>query len=341
MPAPSRAVLLITHTGDHFTIDRVQAGVARRGAHPIRLDTDRFPGELQITTRVGAGGVSARLRDGAHELPVDAVDAVWMRRWFDRTAPPSGGAAARGQAPVIDPPRPGELSELEAAQCVRESRAALDGFLAALDGARWLDPLLSVRRAENKLVQLRLAQHAGLRVPRTVISNDPDEVRALWDACRGQLVAKMLTPITRSMGAPPAAVYTHALTAADLDDLEGLALSPMVFQERIAKRRELRVVYVAGRCFAGSLDGGRDDWRNPAAGPSSPWQVDALPDDVAGALDAVMRGLGLRFGAADILRCADGSYCFLEVNPVGEWGMLERDLGLPISDAIAEELCTR
>jgi hypothetical protein len=221
MPAPSRAVLLITHTADHFTIDRVQAGVARRGAHPIRLDTDRFPGELHITTRVGPSGVSPRLRDGAHELPVDAVDAVWMRRWFD-------------------PPRPGEMSELEAAQCVRESRAALDGFLAALDGARWLDPLPSVRRAENKLVQLRLAQRAGLRVPRTVISNDPDEVRALWDACRGQLVAKMLTPITRSMGAPPAAVYTSALTAADLDDLDGLALSPMVFQERIAKLRELR-----------------------------------------------------------------------------------------------------
>ncbi|NEO45670.1 MAG: MvdC family ATP-grasp ribosomal peptide maturase, partial [Moorea sp. SIO4A3] len=34
----------------------------------------------------------------------------------------------------------------------------------------------------------------------------------------------------------------------------------------------------------------------------------------------------------------DGEYVFLEVNPTGEWGMLERDLGYPISDAIADAL---
>jgi hypothetical protein len=33
-----------------------------------------------------------------------------------------------------------------------------------------------------------------------------------------------------------------------------------------------------------------------------------------------------------------GEYVFLEVNPGGEWGMLERDLRLPISEAIAEAL---
>jgi glutathione synthase/RimK-type ligase-like ATP-grasp enzyme len=322
MSTPSHAVLLVTHSADHFTIDRVQAGVVRRGAHPIRLDTDQFPSHCQITTRVRSGGVSVRLRSRGSDLPVDAVRAVWMRR-------------------IFGPPRPPDVGDLEAEHCARESRAALDGFLAALHGAAWLDPLPHVRRAENKLLQLRCAQAAGLRVPQTVISNDPDEVRGLWDACHGQLVTKMLTPVTRSMGPPSAAVYTATLTASDLDDLDGLALSPMVFQERVDKLRELRVIYVAGRCFAGSLEAVNDDWRNQAAGETSPWRVDALPDDIAAPFDAVMRGLGLRFGAADFLRARDGSYYFLEVNPVGEWGMLERDLGLPIADAIAEELCKR
>jgi hypothetical protein len=322
MTTPSHGVLLITHAADHFTIDRVQAGVVRRGCHPIRLDTDRFPGELQLTTRVDRDGVTAVLRDGAAALPIDAIRAVWMRRRFDA-------------------PRPEGLGDLEAAHCARESRAALDGWFTALPDADWLDPLPRVRHAENKLVQLREAVRAGLRVPRTVVGNDPGEVHRLWDACGGRLVTKMLTPVTRSMRAPSAAVYTTTLTAADLEDLDGLALAPMVFQERIDKLRELRVVYVAGRCFVGSLDGGRDDWRTAAAGPVSPWQLDALPDDLAGQLDAVMRALGLRFGAADLLRARDGGYYFLEVNPVGEWGMLERDLALPIADAIAEELCKR
>lgn len=320
MPAPSHAVLLLTHSGDHFTIDRVQAGVVRRGGFPIRLDTDRFPAEIQLTTRLGRDGMSVRLRADDRELPIDAVTAVWVRR-------------------VFAAPRPSGMSDLEADHCVRESRAALDGFLSALHAAAWLDPLAQIRQAENKLLQLRLAQRAGLRVPLTIVGNDPDEVHALWQACDGQVVTKMLTAVTRSMGRPPAAVYTHTLSAGDLDDLDGLALSPMIFQQRIDKLRELRVVYVAGRCFVGSLEAGADDWRAAAAGATSPWQLDALPDDVAASLDALMRSLGLSFGAADILRARDGSHYFLEVNPVGEWGMIERDLGLPIADAIAEELC--
>ena len=320
MSIPSHAVLLLTHSADHFTIDRVQEGVVRRRHVPIRLDTDRFPGDSQLTTRVGPGGSSLRLRLDGNDLPIDEVGAVWMRR-------------------VVDGPRPEGLSELEADHCVRESRAALDGFLSGLDHAAWLDPLPRVRHAQNKLVQLREALRAGLHIPLTVVGNDPDEVRGLWDACGGQVVTKMLTPVTRSMGAPPAAVYTHALSAADLDDLDGLALSPMIFQQRIDKRRELRVIYVAGRCFAGSLAATSDDWRTGTPGPVSPWRRDALPDDVAARFDAMMRVLGLRFGAADFLLARDGSYYFLEVNPAGEWGMLERDLELPIADAIAEELC--
>ncbi len=263
--------------------------------------------------------MSVRLRTPDTELPIHEVNAVWTRR-------------------VFGPPRPADLSALEADHCVRESRAALDGFLSALHDAAWLDPLPRVRHADNKLVQLREALRAGLHVPRTIVGNDPDEVHRLWDACRGQVVTKMLTPVTQSMGPPAAAVYTHALSASDLDDLDGLALAPMIFQERIDKLRELRVVYVAGRCFVGALEAAGDDWRKPAAAPAR-WQHDRLPDDVAAALDALMRTLGLRFGVADVLRARDGSHAFLEVNPVGEWGMLERDLDLPIADTIAEELC--
>jgi hypothetical protein len=318
MATSPRAVLLLTHSADHFTIDRVQAGVARRGAHPIRFDTDRFPGHYQLTTRID-DGTAVRLRTPDAELPMHEVSAVWTRR-------------------VFSPPRPEGLSDLEADQCVRESRAALEGFLSALCDADWLDPLPRVRHAENKLVQLREALRAGLQVPRTIVGNDPDEVHRLWDVCRGQVVAKMLTPVAQSMGPPAAAVYTHALSASDLDDLDGLALSPMIFQERVDKIRELRVVYVAGRCFVGALDAISDDWRRRTAA-TPPWQHDQLPDDVAARLDALMRALGLRFGVTDILRARDGTHAFLEVNPVGEWGMLERDLGLPIADAIAEELC--
>jgi glutathione synthase/RimK-type ligase-like ATP-grasp enzyme len=51
-----------------------------------------------------------------------------------------------------------------------------------------------------------------------------------------------------------------------------------------------------------------------------------------------MSELGLVFGAVDFICTPAGEYVFLEVNPGGEWGMLERDLRLPISEAIAAAL---
>ena len=52
----------------------------------------------------------------------------------------------------------------------------------------------------------------------------------------------------------------------------------------------------------------------------------------------LMRRLGLRYGAADVIRTPDGRYVFLEVNPAGEFAWIEAAAGLPISDAIADLL---
>ena len=51
-----------------------------------------------------------------------------------------------------------------------------------------------------------------------------------------------------------------------------------------------------------------------------------------------MRTMGLRYGAVDLMVPVDGPPIFLEVNPAGEWGMLARDLGLPIAESLADEL---
>ena len=113
-----------------------------------------------------------------------------------------------------------------------------------------------------------------------------------------------------------------------MDGLESLSLCPMVFQERMPKARELRVVHVAGKLFTGSLDagasaGGQLDWRG-ASPEECVWREDALPERAARGYRALMAKLGLCFGAADFIVPPEGEPVFLEVNPAGEWGMLER-----------------
>jgi glutathione synthase/RimK-type ligase-like ATP-grasp enzyme len=235
-----------------------------------------------------------------------------------------------------------DLDERYRPMCVSESVAALDGFLDALHGARWVNDLARERDAENKQRQLRLATRAGLRVPRTLVTNDPAAARRFFAETEGQTVAKLLRPVEISMDASKPFVYTNRVREEDLSGAEALRHSPMVFQELIPKAFELRVAYVAGEVFAGALDAtgtsrGHTDSRR-ASPEECRWQKAELPAEVASSLRVLMSELGLVFGAVDLICTPSGEHVFLEVNPGGEWGMLERDLSLPISEAIARAL---
>ncbi|HEX8422445.1 MAG TPA: MvdC family ATP-grasp ribosomal peptide maturase [Pyrinomonadaceae bacterium] len=321
---PSRdIVLLLTHSGDYYTVDRVAEALAARGAKTFRFDTDRFPREVRLAARLGADGFTYTVEDGAAVCRADAVRAVWARKvWL----------------PKLDE----NLDPKFQAMCVRECVAALHGFLDGLQGARWVNERRHEHEAENKLLQLRLAQEAGLRIPRTLLTNDAGQAREFFRQSDGALVAKLLAPLSVSMGASSPFVYTNEVGEADLEDAGGLRHSPMIFQERIPKSLELRIAYVAGNFFVGAIDASRSaagqvDWRR-ASPEECRWRRGDIPPELEAQLTILMRKLQLVYGAIDIIRTPAGEHVFLEVNPGGEWGMLERDLGLPIAEAIAETL---
>ena len=321
--APRDAVLLLTHSGDFYTIDLVSQALARRGVRPIRFNTDLFPSSVKLSARAGDERAAHLFTEAGEQISAAEVRAVWARKlWSPRMSD--------------------DLDERYRSMCVGESVAALEGFLDALHDARWVNDLERQRAAENKQRQLRLAARAGLRVPRTLVTNDPAAARQFFAETEGQTVAKLLRPLAVSMDAVKPFVYTNRVREEDLAGAEALRHSPMVFQELIPKACELRVACVAGEVFAGALDAsgtsrGHTDWRR-AAPEECRWQKAQLPTEVASGLQALMSELGLVFGAVDLICTPSGEHVFLEVNPGGEWGMLERDLGLPISEAIAAAL---
>lgn len=318
------AVLLLTHTRDAFVVDRVAEGLRARGARAVRVDTDLFPTQLSLSMELDANGAANVLDTGSHALDADEVRAVWSRRvWL--------------------PSLPDDLDPAFRDGCVREAATTMSAFLAALSGVRWIDALPLVSAAEDKPRQLRAARAAGLHIPRTIVTNDPTRVRAFRRALGDTaMVTKMLSPLSTSMTGRSFFVHTSLVTDEDLEDLDGLRLCPMVFQELVPKRVELRVIYVAGSFFVGAIDASgveraKVDWRMARAGELR-WERASIPQDVAARLHAVMVALGLSFGAIDLIVRPDGEHVFLEVNPAGEWGMIERDLALPIGDAIAAAL---
>lgn len=317
-------VLLVTHSGDFFTIDRVAEALAQKGVPFFRFDTDKFPLEVQLRAYFGASQHSYSLKQGNEIIRSEDIRSVWMRRLWEPNL---------GQA--LDPQFK--------ASCIHESQATLSGFWDSLRHVRWVDRLEQVAVAENKQRQLRVATEVGLKIPQTLITNDPGAVRAFFHQVHGKMVTKLLTALSRSMESDDSFfLYSSAVHEEDLQHVDSLRYCPMVFQEQVTKQLELRVVFVQGQVFVGALEASvyQDstvDWRRPGVTIGA-WQHHELPAELVDRITVMMARLGLLYGAFDFILTPSGEYVFLEVNPGGEWGMLERDLDLPISQAIANVL---
>jgi glutathione synthase/RimK-type ligase-like ATP-grasp enzyme len=319
-------VLIITHSGDNESVENVARALTERGARAVRLDTDRFPSEVRLAARYGVEG-DERVTFGAgeYEFDLNEVGAVWHRRL---------SVAAR---------LPREMDAQLRAASVGESRAALLGVLAGLTAFR-VDPEASIRRAEQKPLQLRVARELGLEVPRTLVTNDPAAVRDFYAACDGRLVTKMLSSFAvYDREGRESVVFTNPVGPEDLEDLTGLSLCPMTFQERVEKRLELRATVVGRSVFTASIDSqaserAAHDWRRDGVALVGEWRPYTLPQEVEGRLLALMDYFGLNYGAADFILTPDGRHVFLEMNPSGEFFWLEHGPGLNISGALADVL---
>jgi glutathione synthase/RimK-type ligase-like ATP-grasp enzyme len=320
-------VLLVTHSQDNECVEMVTRALEERGARAFRLDTDLFPGEIDIRVRVDGSARRIELERDGRVLELGSLKAAWHRRL----------SIGRGIPDSLEP-------QVRTAS-LEESRRVVHGLLASLT-CFVLDPMVRIRLAEMKELQLELARAVGLEIPRTLVTNDPAAVRSFWDECEGRVVTKMMASFAVREDGREKVVFTNPISAADLEALDGLRLCPMTFQERVEKARELRVTVVGTRVFAAAIDSNalersRTDWRREGLALVDRWQPCALRAEVEARLLALMDALGLNYGAADFIVTPEGRHVFLEVNPAGEFFWLERENGLPISAALADVLLGR
>ena len=138
------------------------------------------------------------------------------------------------------------------------------------------------------------------------------------------------------------AIFTSTVRDTDLQELDGLSLAPVTFQEWISKRSDIRVTVVGRRVFATEIlsqgrESSRIDWRATDVADLPHRRFELPVTEVRRCISLVSR-LGLAFGAIDLILDEDGALQFLEINPNGEWMWIEDLVGYPLSDAIASFL---
>ncbi|TGD59052.1 MvdC/MvdD family ATP grasp protein [Flavobacterium humi] len=321
-------ILCISHSNDYYTVDIVIKRLKELGKEVYRFNSDDFSHKLNFDYTGNSQGVSVTIQTPDFTFSSKDVEAVWYRKLWGIALP----------------------EELDASFhniYLQEYSTMRSLFFRSLKNIPWMNPMDKDHGiAENKLEQLRLANESGLQIPESLFTNDPEKVKTFFHSvCKGDMIAKLHGSLSRSMSGNAPFFPTTLIREADLDNLDTLAYCPMIFQRNISKAYELRIVYVDGVFFTGKINAetsakGKTDWR-VADDVSLAWEPYVLPDEIAGKLTVMMKKMELFFGAIDMIRQKDGQYLFLEVNPQGEWGMIQRDLGYPIGETIAEKLVAR
>lgn len=319
MRPDGQAVVLLVSNERDITTDYIVLELQKRGTPYWRLNTERIADLL---------------------VSFDPKDNEWVLEDAEQER-----CLTRSQIRSAYYRRPGlplpDLTGSIGSYRRHEWNSWLWSFYKALEGF-WLSSPDVIEAAENKPRQQRLAVELGFQVPDTLITNSLS--RAQVFAAGREIIGK---PLRSALLNPDrdegAIIYTSKMPSLVEDDREGFAATPLILQQEIKKRSDVRVTVVGERVFATSIDSQmrpetRVDWRKGQF-DDLPHRAISLDTELTTRCIAITKALGLRFGAIDLIEDEAGAFWFLEINPNGQWAWIERRTGQPISSAIVDELC--
>jgi glutathione synthase/RimK-type ligase-like ATP-grasp enzyme len=316
------SILIITNDHDEHA-DAVIRELDARDVPVFRFHPEEFPHACSLSLDIQSGRVTGEIRKADHAVALDEICAAWYRR-----------------ARNLFQGRRLSLTSEKLDNYVRaQSTATLAALCESLQ-TLWVGHPDRLRVAEVKALQLVRASQAGLKTPRTLISNDQAQARMFVDAL-GE-VQCAIKPLV-ALGVTDEHGYRLPLTTLlpRGHSLDSVAAAPTIFQPYVEKEFELRCVVIGEKIFAAKInsqatEATRTDWR--AGQPDH--EVFALPDDVEASIRRLTDSFGLNFASLDMIVTPEGEFVFLELNPNGQWLWLELELGLPLVASMADLLTT-
>ncbi len=195
----------------------------------------------------------------------------------------------------------------------------------------------------NKLRVLQKAQEIGLKIPHTTIIDTKARLQDFFNKNDRNIITKGIADtLSFENDRMGYIVYTNSITQAKIDELPN-NFFPSLFQANINKKIELRVFYWFGKVYSLSIFSQLDSQTNTdfriynreKPNRMIPYK---LPDEIVKKIDELMKDVGLETGSLDFIVDTSDDYVFLEVNPVGQFGMVSGPGNYFIEKQIATDL---
>jgi ATP-GRASP peptide maturase of grasp-with-spasm system len=194
----------------------------------------------------------------------------------------------------------------------------------------------------NKWLVNALANDVGLKTPAYIISSSRTRLQEFVKKYPDAVTKAIAETVCIQTADSFIIGYTEPVNHDDLA-LYPETLAPTLLQQKILKKYELRIFYLDGVCYSAAIFSQNDDqtkvdfrkynWAKPNR--TVPY---TLPAAIAEKIHLLMGKLRLNTGSIDMLVDETGEYIFLEVNPVGQFGMVSHPCNYYLEKKVARFL---
>lgn len=231
------------------------------------------------------------------------------------------------------------LTGIERAVSLKETQGFVEGLLLSLN-CTWLNQPSAIVRASNKIYQLITATQLKIPVPDFIISNDEQQVKE-FSSKYNSVILKSISTGFISYGDHSFKFYTKKFSKVPDEILSALKFGPIIVQQEIEKRKEFRITVVDKKCFSVEID-----YKNiPVATDvreliqESNRYLFLKANNVQEIEDISIRltqHFGLSYAGLDWVCSTEGSYYFLELNPLGSFKWYEQCGNYSITEKLGE-----
>lgn len=216
-------------------------------------------------------------------------------------------------------------------------------ILENLNIKHWLtDPYLS---SMNKLEILSIANELEFSIPATIVATNKNQLQNFRKRHNDLIVKAISETLVINKEGKNYSFLTHILSDVDYDNLPATFL-PTCFQELIHKKFEIRVFFLDGKTYSIAIFSQNDettssDFRNYNYEKPNRNVPFILPDNVSNKIERLMKKIGLNCASVDLILDNNNRYVFLEINPVGQFGMVSTPGNFFLEKKIAQYLINK
>ena len=196
---------------------------------------------------------------------------------------------------------------------------------------------------QNKLINLELARESGLMIPNSLISMKRSNIINFINNNHNVITKAIRESVSHLSEKGYVQAYTSKIFKSNLSHYNE-EVFPSLVQIEVKKLFELRIFFLDDTCYPMAIFSQQNeqtsiDFRKYSTERPNRCVPYQLPKEIEHKISTFMKAVRLNTGSIDMVVTPTLEYVFLEVNPIGQYGMTSFPCNYNLDFKIAEFLC--